>query len=248
MLYRSLPDLPAPTEADLDTAAMAASEASLERADYHLRILGELTEIGLNLVRSLGALAQARIEAALLENRALTPAEDAGVASLNKVAQTVRRTVALRERIDAGAKAGREGLIAERARRRADLDTDHATDKTEAILDGLHDAYAVDTPQAEYEENIERLMEDTREHLRDADEFRGWLDRPVGETVAKLCAQLGLDPDGCVLDGETWTVRRPPTEFERTFAKFLPPSAHGEGGFERIEKTGREWRRWNDPP
>ena len=75
-------------------------------------------------------------------------------------------------------------------------------------------------------------MEDAEEYLGDADEMRGWLDRPVGETVAKLCAALGLDPDACAFDGETWKVRRPITQFEQLIeerAEKFPPSPSGEG-------------------
>ena len=227
MLYRSRPDLPAPTEADLDTAAMAASEESLERAERHLRMLGRLADIAMNLAEALGRKAEAQIEAPTEATAPPAAAQDANTA-FGKMAQTVRRTLALEARLAAGVKAGRDSLIAERAARRATCGEAHATAKTEAILDGLHDAYAVDTPQAEYEEKIENLMEDTREHLRDADEFRGYLDRPVGETVAKLCAQLGLDPDCCALEAGDWRVRRPPTEFERHLPPFPPPCGEGQ--------------------
>ena len=237
MLYRSLPDPIPPADADLDTAAMAATQAVVERGEYHLRVLGELTEIGMKLARSLGELAEARIEAAKKEDRALTPAEDATVASFNKVAQTVRRTVALRDKLDAEVKVRRDGLIAERAGRRAARSEAHEAAKKEAVLYGFHDAYAGSTPETEYAEVIERLMEDTEEYLGDADEFRGYLDRPVGETVAKLCAALGLDPDACALDGETWRVRRAPTEFERLLAeralKFGKPPSPSWGGWLR---------------
>ncbi len=67
--------------------------------------------------------------------------------------------------------------------------------------------------------------------------MRGYLDRPVGETVAKLCATLGLDPEACERGGETWRIRRPPLDFElrveekaRKYGRppSLPP-LHGEG-------------------
>ena len=77
-------------------------------------------------------------------------------------------------------------------------------------------------------------MEDAEEYLGDADEMRGYLDRPIGETVARLCAALGLDPEACESDGETWRVRRPPArirtvrmeERARKFSKpdILPPA------------------------
>ncbi len=57
-------------------------------------------------------------------------------------------------------------------------------------------------------------MADARDYPDDADTFRGWLDRPVGETVARLCAAVDLDPDSCARVGDAWRVRRPPRDFE----------------------------------
>jgi hypothetical protein len=218
VLYRSLQDPIPPADADLDTAAMVETEAALERGERHLRVLVELTEIAMKLARSLGELAEARIEAVKTADGALAPGEDPA-AAFNKIAQTIRRTLALEAKLAKDVKSGRDGLIAERASRRAERDEAHEAAKKTAVLYGFHDAYVGSSSEAEYEDLIERLMEDTEEYLGDADEFRGWLDRPVGETVAKLCATLGLDPDACTLEGETWTVRRAPTEFERTLAE-----------------------------
>jgi hypothetical protein len=247
MLYRSLPDLPPPSEADLDTAAMAASEASIERAERHLRILARLTDIAMNLAEGLGRKAEAHIEATATPSDAAPKSGDDPNIAFGKMAQTVRRTIALEARLAAGVKAGRDSLIAERAARRATLGEAHQAAKTDTILDGLHDAYAASSPEAEYEERVDTLMEDAREHLLDADDLRDWLDRPVGETVARLCAALGLDPDACAVEDDAWRIRRPPTEFERHLRPSLP-SLHGEGGFEHSEKTGGEWRSCNDPP
>ena len=216
MLYRSLEDPAPPVDADVDTAAMAESAAAAERAAWHVQILGEVVEIGLTLTRSLGELALARVEAAKSEARALAPDDTATLAALGKAAQTLRRTVALRDKLDAQATARREGLLAERVRRRADRAAAHESAKTDAVLCGLADAYAADTTDAEYNGHIDDLMADAAEYLgdADADEFRGWLDSPVGETVARLCAALDLDPDSCARVGETWRVRRPPRDFE----------------------------------
>ena len=179
-------------------------------------ILGEVAEIHLALTRSLGELALARVEAAKSENRGLTPDDDVTLAALGKATQTLRRTVALRDKLDKQATARREGLQADRVRRRAERAADHVSAKTDAVLDGLADAYAADTTDAEYNDHIDDLMADAKDYLddADADEFRGWLDRPVGETVARLCAAVNLDPDSCARVGDAWRVRRPPRDFE----------------------------------
>jgi hypothetical protein len=238
MLYRALQDPAPPVDADVDTAAMPAAE----RAEWHVQVLGEVVESSLTLMRTLGELAIARVEAAKAEGRGLAPADDLTLAAYNKVTQTLRRTVALRDKLDAQATARREGLQAERVRRRAERATAHKSAKTEAVLDGLSDAYAAQTSDAEYIDHIDNLMEDAESYLddADADEFRGWLDRPVGETVARLCAAVNLDPDSCVQVGDAWRVRRPPRDFELFLSRRARPmsasvSAPGEGaGAERV--------------
>ncbi len=217
---------------------MAATEAAAERAAWHVRILGEAAEISLALTRSLGELALARVEAAKAENRGLAPDDDVTLAALGKATQTLRRTVALRDKLDASATARREGLLADRVNRWADRATAHVSAKTDSVLDGLADAYAADATDAEYNDHIDDLMADARDYLddADADEFRGWLDRPVGETVARLCAAVDLDPDSCAPVGEAWRVRRPPRDFElflerrgRAINAALAAQSEGEG-------------------
>ena len=237
MLYRALLDPIPPAEADTDTAAMAETARDLERGERHLAMLAELSEIGMGLARSLGELAQARIEREKNGEAAPGRSEDAA-AAFDKMAQTVRRTAALEARLAAGVKARRERLFTERTERRAAGAAAHKTAVEEAIVEGLHDAYAATCPDAEYNELADRLMDDAQEYLGDADEMRGWLDRPIGETVSRLCAAMGLDPEACESDGDTWRVRRPILDFElrleeraRKYGAPSPlhPSPPGEG-------------------
>jgi hypothetical protein len=234
MLHRILQDPTPPADADIDTAAMAETVRDLERGERHLAMLAKLSEIAMRLATSLGELADARIEKEKNGEKAPGRSEDAA-AAFDKMAQTVRRTTALEARLAAGVKARREGLITDCAGRRASRSAAHKTAVDDAIIDGLHDAYAADCPETEYNDLSERLMEDAREYLGDADEMRGYLDRPVGETVARLCAAMGLDPEACESDGETWRVRRPVLDFElrleeraRKFPPSFPP-LYGEG-------------------
>jgi hypothetical protein len=238
MLYRALQDPAPPLDAEVDTAAMAECAAAADRAAWHVEILGEAAEIHLALTRTLGELALARVEAAKTEKRGLTPDDDVTLTALGKATQSLRRTVALRDKLDKSATARREGLLADRVRRRAERAADHQSVKTDAVLDGLADAYAADTTDAEYNDHIDDLMADARDYLDDADtdEFRGWLGRPVGETVARLCAAVNLDPDSCARVGNDWRVRRPPRDFElflerRDRALAAIVIAPGEGAF-----------------
>ncbi len=149
------------------------------------------------------------------------------------MAQTVRRTLALEAKFAEGVKARREKRITDGAERRKERAAAHKSEVDEAIVGGLHDAWAADCSDAEYRDLCDRLLDDAQEYLGDADEMRGYLDRPVGETVARLCAALGLDPAACESDGDTWRVRRPALDFEerveekaRKYGKptILPPS------------------------
>ena len=120
MLYRSLPDPSPPADADLDTAAMAAAEADVERGERHLRVLARLTEIAMNLAEALGRQVEARIEATTRDDASPAPGDNPGLAAFEKMARTVRRTVALEAKLAAGVKIRRDSLIAERASRRVD--------------------------------------------------------------------------------------------------------------------------------
>ena len=62
MLHRALLDPTPPADADIDTAAMAEAAAAVERGERRLRLLAELTEIGLRLAKRLAELAEVRIE------------------------------------------------------------------------------------------------------------------------------------------------------------------------------------------
>ena len=66
----------------------------VERGERHLRLMAELSDIGMTLATSLAELAQTRIEKELKGEVAPGRSEDAA-AAVDKMAQTVRRTVAL---------------------------------------------------------------------------------------------------------------------------------------------------------
>ena len=227
MLHRPLHDPIPPADTEVDTAAMAEAERVIERGERHLRMLAEMAEVGMRLMRSLGELVDAHVEREKMGDDAPARIKDAATA-FDKMTQTVRRTIALEAKLAEGVKARREKLITECAERRASRWAAHETAVGDAIIEGVHDAYAATCPDAEYNELADRLLDDAREYLDDADEMRGYLDRPIGETVVKLCAVLGLDSEACETDGETWRVRRAPLDFELRLEerarKFPPPA------------------------
>ncbi len=226
MFHRVLQDPIPPVDTDADTAATAEAARDIARGERRREMLAELAEISMRLARSLGELVDARVDHEKKSADAPSHSKDAA-AAFDKMAQTARRTLTLEAKFAEGVKARREKRITDGAERRKERAAAHKTEVDEAIVGGLHDAWAADCSDDEYHDLCDRLLDDAQEYLGDADEMRGYLDRPVGETVAKLCAALGLDPEACEPDGDTWRVRRPPLDFELRIeekARKYPPS------------------------
>jgi hypothetical protein len=92
------------------------------------------------------------------------------------------------------------------------------------------------------EQEVERLMLEACERLDDDDIYRDVLTRPVGELVALICKDLGVDPDWPQLAQEAWAQ----DEIERggEGSPFLamtegarPPPLAGEGDHEVVERA-----------
>ena len=109
MIYRPCPDLPPPSDADLDTPETGEASTAISRSERHLRMLAELAEITMNLARSLGELAQARIEEVKSTDAVLAPGEDPA-AAFSKISQTLRRTIDLEARLADQVNTRRAGL------------------------------------------------------------------------------------------------------------------------------------------
>jgi hypothetical protein len=91
---------------------------------------------------------------------------------------------------------------------------------TDAIDDALTDAFTIMYGDGDDETDAgdalcHEMLGEKEDLLADLDEFKDYLRRPVGETIARLCVALGLDPDTCVRDGDRWRVKRPPTAYAR---------------------------------
>jgi hypothetical protein len=50
------------------------------------------------------------------------------------------------------------------------------------------------------------MLSDKEDLLDDVEAFLDYLDRSVGETVAKLCVPPGLPPATCIREGAAWLV------------------------------------------
>jgi hypothetical protein len=82
--------------------------------------------------------------------------------------------------------------------------------------------------EGEGAERIEALVEDAAERLDDADVYGDVLTRPMGEIIARICADLGLRPDWEGLAHEAWADAE-----AATAAPGSPFAARGLGDLHR---------------
>jgi len=150
---------------------MSASDAMAAR---HTRVLTELTELGLDLARSLKARAEA----------ATTPAEAEGLAlAFHRVARSVRQTLALETKL---------------ARERAGIASEERGDLRRAVTTRqaqVRAPVARDIWSEREQDEAEALMEVLEDHLDEAALYPSFLEDPVEAQVAWLRAQLGLPAD-----------------------------------------------------
>jgi hypothetical protein len=214
MLYRRCPDISPLSEEEIDTPEMVEAAAAVGRDEADLRMLQRLAELGMELAEEIAQNAKARLRAAAAaaEGAAPNPGPEP-TALFIKMAQAVRRTIALKRSLDEAVKTGRCDLAIQREKRRDRILDAQVQTMDEVIETTFCESLGEDYAEPEGPET-EVLRRDMREVLSDADEFQDYLERPVGETVAKLRAAMGLDPTPCVLDGTIWRVRRAPYAFE----------------------------------
>ena len=78
------------------------------------------------------------------------------------------------------------------------------------------------------EDEVERLMLEACERLDDEDIYRNVLTRPVGELVALICRDLGVEPDWPKLAQEAWALDEMQSRVEGS--PFSPPPPQAAGG------------------
>jgi len=258
MPYRVIQTPQAPPEAEIDSPEMVEAAAAVDGSEQDVLMLAELAEIGMDLARAQGAYAKARLAAAVAEDGAPLAAGEDPTAAFNKLAQTVRRIIALKARLTEDISQRRAGLAAGREARRVARKAAHATAVREAIDFALADAYEAEHPTPAFDpkadpyavDPVEVERDEMFDHaeylLGDLDLCGDWLTRPVGETVAVLCEALGFEPDACVKRDGAWHIRRRDSGHEVRVAgrkHQAPPS--GEGPAE--ERSGL-WDAAGRPP
>ncbi len=87
------------------------------------------------------------------------------------------------------------------------------------------------------------MIEETGERLDDEDIYGDVASRPVGELVALICRDLGLDPDWTRLAEEAWAqdeiAEAPVGSPFNDLSSARPPPFTGEGDHEVVERAYR---------
>jgi hypothetical protein len=202
-----------------DATAAEAPDPAILRAERRLRMLEELSEIGMDLARALHRRALAAddpAEAAAPDDSETaaspTPTGDPSVA-FARISRAIRLTLALEARTDEALRALRAGVVAECEARRAHARNRAAADAA-ARSAGRRDTVerlVIEAAEREIDDDeaLNDVLEALEERLADDEAYQD-LDRaPLRETVERLCADLQLTPDWSQWEGEAWTPAPP---------------------------------------
>lgn len=207
------PHLPStPAEAPVSANDDDLSASIIVEAGRRLRMLKEISEIGMDLLR---ALQRQVLTAEPHTENATSVADPAG--AFAKLSRAVRLTLNFEIRagetlraLHVGETAAREERRVERKRRE-----DEAEDEKSAMTrDRIYDRVAtVIDREAKTDDERWDLFDALKERLDMDCAYEDMEDRPLNETVARLCNDLRLDPDWTRWTGDDWAaeyqLRRP---------------------------------------
>ncbi|HEY4031744.1 MAG TPA: hypothetical protein VGM25_15480 [Caulobacteraceae bacterium] len=191
-------------------------------AERQLALLGELAELGMDVARAVAARA-----------RAAGPEEDLGALAnaYARVSRAVRLTVMLQSKLMQAPRAAPEPEAPDEASERSEQHKFRVERIVERVLRTQHDD----------EDEIDRLSAEVAERLDDEDLYGEVLDRPLGELVALICRDVGLEPDWARMAQEAWAVEEIRSGAAGSpFAGLTharPPPFTGEGDREAVERA-----------
>ena len=175
--------------------AAPPAPSALERAraliEPQMRILGRLSEIGLDVAETVGRQARGEVEA--------PPKGDLSLA-FARASRAVRLTVALQQKLIDGLAALEAGVIPGAGKTAQNPDPDYTLKaRVERIIERA--------AEAEHEDDavhVDALLREAGERLDDIDLYGDLLDRPISEIVARIGADLGLTPDWSRMARDAW--------------------------------------------
>jgi len=190
-----------------DTRAAPADDTvpddwSRPLVERQLEMLGRLAEVGLEVA--------IEVERRLKADASMEP--QVAAMAYARAARAVRMTLMLQSRLikelqareaEAVVEAPPEDAPRRTAEEQAQLDRREGHKaRVERIVERV--AKAACSNDEDGDDEVERLVYEASERLDDEDVYGEVLERPVGELVALICRDLGLDPDWSRLAQEAW--------------------------------------------
>jgi hypothetical protein len=190
--------------------AEEAQACAIRRAEERLRILDELTDIGMNVARSVErrAMAEAATAETMDPKKRSAPSVSAHrdpADAFARVSRAIRLTLALATRAEEELRALRAGVPLQHEKRRA-----AAIERAEAVkadrrrkVDGIVTDLLV-REHGDDADDYEAADEALQERLSDDEAYQDLVDRPLREIVERLCKDLCLTPDWSLWTGDGW--------------------------------------------
>ncbi len=202
---------------------MREAETAVAAAKRRATMVARLGELALQLAEAAAARALALAAPAAASEAPATPPSGARCdpeLSFNKLAQTVRRCVVLEARLTEEHRKREKAFVAERQRRDSSAWDAYERAISSEIKNTLQ--HVISETHGHENEAFEWVDSGEFEHLLPlTEEYEDHLSRPVGETVARLCRELGLDPEWIVERDGVWFGKHP--LFSMTVSSLLPP-------------------------
>jgi hypothetical protein len=196
----------------LDTAVL--------RAERRVRLLEELSEIGMDLARALRREAQAAADEAEPDGSATDaktgrPTARSGdlAGAFASLSRAIRLTLTLEGRADEALRALRAGVLVEREAQRAEA-ARRASAAAQARREGHFErirSLVIDVADREIDdgEALCDLEEVLDERMREDEAYADLENLPLREAVQRLCADLELTPDWSLWTGDGWPPKAP---------------------------------------
>jgi hypothetical protein len=214
-------------------------EPSVLRAERRLRLLEKMADTGMRLLEGLECAAAAGEAAGAGEKGSLGEPADA----FARLSRAIRLTLALEARTDRELFDLTARVIS--AREHEDSKIIERNDRTRRekemhVLDLVRRAA---NHECERVEDLHEIFHAAEERLSEDDAYENFEERPLRETIERLCRDLTLTPDWTRWDGEDWIEDNPPRRSR--FSIFHTPSARAllsDSDGAKFEKPVRPWR------
>jgi hypothetical protein len=186
---------PADPHGDRAKSCVRCSDGAADMTEQDRRMLQEMAEIGMGLLRT-------------LQQRAEDDSKiDAGEVALaySRITRAVRLTIALKAKLADEGRVRKERDEAAEVKRLWECEEqriDQRRDQVERLVEQAIEAEASETER-------DGLMSGLRERLDEDDIDAKLADRPIGEVLARICRDLGIEPEPGQWAHEVWADEAP---------------------------------------